>query len=411
MARMKLTAAAVDRIKPPATGRTEYWDLLLPGFVLRVTANGAKSWAVMYRVHGRRRRYTLGSYPNLSLAKARERAKAAFEAIAIGGDPGAAKADRRASRVDAFESVVANFIERYAKPNNRSWAVTAALFNRHVLPRWGDLDINTIRKRDVVELLDAVHDDRGPYAANRTLAAIRKLFNWAVERDIIDGSPCAGVKAPGKERQRDRVLADDEIMTLWAAWDQMMWPWGPFCKLLLVTAQRRDEVAHMRWPDFDLGDAKRWTLPRELTKNDRAHEVPLSPLAVDIIESCPRFDWSDYVFASRLADTDNDRPVSGFGGAKARTEVLTEAPIADWRLHDLRRTAATNMARLGVGVDIIGRVLNHASGHGVTGIYDRHSYLPEKERALAVWANRLESIIRPDAEERVVSISGARVGA
>ena len=106
-----------------------------------------------------------------------------------------------------------------------------------------------------------------------------------------------------------------------------------------------------------------------------------------------------------------DWPVSGFGGAKARTEVLIEAPIADWRLHDLRRTAATNMARLGVGVDIIGRVLNHASGHGVTGIYDRHSYLPEKERALAVWASRLDSIIRPDADERVVSISGARVGA
>ncbi len=224
-------------------------------------------------------------------------------------------------------------------------------------------------------------------------------------RDLIEASPCASVKAPGKERQRDRVLTDDEIKTLWRAWENIPWPWGPFCKLLLVTAQRRSEVAHMRWGDVDL-EAKLWTLPRELTKSDRAHEVPLSDLAVEIIEGVKRLDWSDYLFASRLADRDNDRPLSCFGEAKTRTEKMAEEAVADWRLHDLRRTAATNMARLGIGVAIIGRVLNHVSGRGVTGIYDRHSYLPEKCRALAAWGGRLEALLGRTDEARVVHISG-----
>ena len=132
--------------------------------------------------------------------------------------------------------------------------------------------------------------------------------------------------------------------------------------------------------------------------------MPLSPLAVDIIESCSRLDWSEYVFASRVADKDKDRPVSGFGKAKVRTEALIEEPLADWRLHDLRRTAATNMAKLGVGVDIIGRVLNHSSGRGVTGIYDRHSYLPEKRRALDGWGRRLEEIVGGEPAGKVVEL-------
>ncbi len=407
MARMKLTAAAVERVKPPASGRTEYWDALLPGFGLRVTANGAKSWCVMYRVGGRRRRYTLGTFPRLKLAKAREKAQTAFDDVDKGGDPAADKSDRRAQGVDTVEGVIALFIERYAKPKNRTWPETERVFKRQVVPLWGKRDIASIRKRDVIELLDAALDERGPYAANRLLAYVRKLFNWCLERDLIEGSPCAGVKAPGKERQRDRVLTDDEIKTLWAAWEKMPWPWGPYLKLLLVTAQRRDEVAHMRWGDVDL-EAKLWTLPRELTKSDRAHEVPLSDLAVEIVEGVKRLDWSGYVFASRLADRDNDRPVSGFTKPKTRTDKLVEEAVDDWRLHDLRRTAATNMARLGIGVGIIGRVLNYASGRGVTGIYDRHSYLPEKRRALVAWAGRLGALLGHTDEARVVRISGEK---
>ena len=154
MARMRLTAAAVQRIKAPASVRVEYWDAILPGFGLRVTENGVKSWFMMYRVDGRRRRYTLGTYPKVSLAKARERAQTAFDRIDEGGDPAGEKTDRRRARLDTVEGVVDLFIERYAKRKNRTWKQTEALFKSHVLPFWGKRDIATIRKRDVIELLD-----------------------------------------------------------------------------------------------------------------------------------------------------------------------------------------------------------------------------------------------------------------
>ena len=397
MARKKLTDAAVKRLKAPDIGRVEYWDAMLPGFGLRITDKGAKSWVVMYRMGGRLRRLTLGSYPAISLKDARREAGKAMRDVAQGNDPATMKAIARRQRADTFEEIAEEFIERYVKRNTRSWKATESILKRNVISAWGVRPIGEISRRDVIEALDKVMDRGEPYAANRLLAAVRKLFNWALERDIIETSPVANIKAPGREVQRERVLSEGEIKTLWEACERAGYPYGPLVKMLLLTAQRRDEVATMRWSDIE-PEAKLWTIPREHTKADRAHEVPLSPLALEILEALPRF-AGPYIFTT----TGGERPVSGFSKGKKSLEKLSG--MEDWRLHDLRRTAATNMAGLTVPVDTIGRVLNHAQ-RGVTAVYDRHSYLPEKCRALDVWASKLASIIRPRDDEKVVQLRG-----
>ena len=413
MTKTKLTAAAVEKIKPDPHKRREIADGLLAGFYLVVQPSGAKSWAVRYRHGGKTRKHTIGTYPAFGLGKARASAEEALRSVAQGIDPATERAAVKAEsrrKPDTVRAVVEEFIERYAKRKNRSWQETERVLEKEVLSHWGDRDLSSITRRDVLELLDGIMDRGAPYLANRVLAAVRKLFNWAVERGIVEATPAAKIKAPAKETERDRVLNDDEVRSLWSAWSEQDWPFGPLFKLLLVTAQRRDEVANMRWCDLDR-DNRVWILPRELTKSDRSHEVPLSPLALEIINSLP--EAGDFVFPSRAG---RDRPVSGFSKAKARTEQMvtkrTEKEdgtikASDWRLHDLRRTAGTNMARLGITVDVIGRVLNHSSGRGVTGIYDRHSYLPEKRRALDAWAAKLESIVSRDgANKNVVPIHG-----
>ena len=397
MARKKLTDAAVNRLKAPESGRMEYWDATLPGFGLRITDKGAKSWVVMYRVGGRLRRLTLGSYPAISLKDARREAGEAMREAAKGNDPATMKALAKHQRVDTFKEVAEEFIERHAKRNTRSWKATESILNRNVTPSWGSRPIGEITRRDVIEALDKVMDRGEPYAANRLLAAVRKLFNWALERDIIDTSPVANIKAPGKESQRDRVLNDVEIKALWGACEKAGYPYGPLVKMLLLTAQRRDEVATMRWSDISK-EAKLWTIPSAQTKADRVQEVPLSPLAIEILEALPRQSGS-YIFTT----TGGELPVSGFSKAKKGLEKLVD--FDEWRIHDVRRTGATNMARLGVPGSIIGRVLNHAQ-RGVTAIYDRHTYVPEKRHALETWANKLVSIIKPKDGDKVVPLRG-----
>ena len=354
---------------------------------------GTKSWVQLYRSGGRLRRLTIGRYPALSLSDARSIARDAIRLVAEGKDPALLKARQRATaqeRPDTIKHVAAEFIERHAKVKNRSWRETERIFARYVEPRWGKRDIKEITRRDVIELVDHVMDTSGPYMANRVLAAVRKLFNWTLDRDIVETSPAARVKAPAKELARERVLTDDEIKRVWTACDDQGWPFGPFCRLLMVTAQRRSEVASMRWEDIDLENSV-WTIPRDVTKSDRTHEVPLSPLALEIISGLPKF--GDLVFPSRV---DQTKPVNGFGKAKRRMDELSG--VTDWRFHDLRRTAGTNMARLGTPVSTISRVMNHKEG-GVTAIYNRYSYLDEKRQALELWSKKLEELLKKNVGE------------
>jgi integrase len=246
-----------------------------------------------------------------------------------------------------------------------------------------------------VALLDSVEDKHGFYMANRTLAAIRKLFNWAMdERGIIDATPIGRKMARGKEVARDRVLEDDELRAIWNASDNLGYPFGPMLKLLLLTGQRRSEVANMQWSELDLDEGV-WTIPGERSKNERPHAVPLSAAALEIINALPRFQ-GPFVFST----TDGKRPVSGFSTFKRRANSLSGA--MGWRLHDLRRTCRTGMAALGVPETVAERVLNHQQDKLVR-TYNRHEYLDEKRDALDRWACRVAEIVTPPPEN-VVSI-------
>ena len=398
---MKLTDLAVANVKPPASGRIEIWDAMLPGFGLRISEKGSKSWVVLYHVRGRatgKRRLTLGRYPIISLAKARERARHVFEAASEGIDSAEAQSPAR-EPAPSFEKVAEQFIRRYAKPKNRGWHRQEVDLAREFTPYWGKRPIDTITRRDVLDALDRISDRVSPLRANRQLALIRKLFNWCLERGLLETSPAANVKPPGREVSRDRVLSDGEIRSVWMCCDAVGHPFGAIFKLLLVTAQRREEVGRMRWADLDLGKGS-WTIPRERSKNDVANEVPLPPLALAIINDLPRFEGEALMFA---AANGSGHPASGYSKAKLRldrmivarraSEGLPEMP--EWWVHDLRRTAASGMARLGVAPHVIERVLNHISGSqaGVAGIYNRYGYLPEKRHALEAWAVHVLSIL------------------
>jgi integrase len=386
MPKMKLSELAVARMKAPNAGRVEVWDSVLPAFGLRVSATGRKVWIAAVRKPGSANpaRQSIGTYPELSLADARTAARALM------ADPAGVVAEQKRAKAATVGAVVAEFIGRYQKPRNRRWRDVERLLLRELAP-WSDWPIGDIAKRDVIALLD-VTADRAPVMANRLLAHIRKLFSWAVERSILDASPVAGVKAPARETSRDRVLTDAELVAVWRACDGLGWPFGPLVRLLIATGARRDEVARMAWPQVD-HDAALWTLPREQTKADRAHTVALSDLALDILEALPRLGDGLVFPASRQGSAN---PVSGFSVAKRRLDALSG--VSGWRFHDIRRTVATGLQRLGVRLEVTEAVLGHVSGSraGIVAVYQRHAYADEKAAALAAWGRHVESLIRPE---------------
>jgi integrase len=253
----------------------------------------------------------------------------------------------------------------------------------------------------VHELLDGIVD-RAPIVANKSFAALRRMCAWAVERGIVDSSPCAGIRAPAPERSRDRVLSDDELRAAWKASEVLGWPFGPMVQLLILTGQRRDEIAEMRWGEIDLA-AEIWILPRERSKNDQAHIVPLSETAVAILSSLTRITGKDgFVFTTNGATA-----VSGFSRAKRRLDALLPEGTPPWVIHDLRRTAASGMARLGINLPVIEKVLNHVSGSfgGIVGVYQRHGFEAEKRHALDSWARHVEALTSGEPANKVISMT------
>ncbi len=397
-----LTVLGIEKAQPGAT-RREIPDGLLPSLYLVVQPTGAKSWAVRYRIGGKPRKLTLGTYPGIDLACARDLARKALVAVAEGIDPGERKrASKRSTDAldrDLFENVAESFIERHAKPNTRpsTSRETERIIRRDVVPIWRGRPVQHITKRDVIDLLDRIVDRGSGIMANRTLAHVRRLFSWCVERDILKTSPAAGVRPPAEEGSRDRVLSDEEVRLVWHAAEAIGWPFGPMVKLLLLTGQRRDEVASMTWSEID-PDRRLWTLARERAKNNQAHEVPLSDAAIAVLCSLPRVAKSDHVFT-----TNGTTAVSGFSRAKDRIDaILAEqqgpdgSPTPRWVLHDLRRTAASGMARLGINLPVIEKVLNHSSGSfaGIVGVYQRHSFADEKRLALEAWGRFVAGLVK-----------------
>jgi integrase len=390
-----LNVRTVESAKP-ATERREIPDGLLPGLYLIVQPSGARSWAVRYRHHGQPCKHTLGPYPAIDLASARKLAGAGLRAVAEGRNPAQDKKQVRFTKADDIEAVTAQFIERYCNWSNRprTAAETDRLLQQHVLPRLRGRRVREITRRDILDVLDRVIDGGAPISANRTLAAVRKLFNWCVSRDIITVSPCAGVKPPTPERSRDRVLSDDELVRVWRAAEKIGGPFGALVQLLALTGQRRDEVAGMRWDELDL-EAGFWILPRGRVKTNQGHVVPLSAAAVAIIKSMPRIADSPFVLT-----TNGTVPSSGYSKGKRKLDALLPADMPPWRLHDLRRTVASGMARLGINLPVIEKVLNHRSGSfaGIVSVYQKHSFADEKHAALNAWGQHVEKLIASKAK-------------
>lgn len=420
----------------PGGARLELWDTTIPGLGLRVAPDsgqgeGTKTWFVRYRFAGAQRRLKLGTYPTLSLSKAHDAARGVFEGITAGIDPAGerTKAAAPEPEVLTFAKLADRFIDRHAKRHTRSWETTKRHLDKHVAPHWGKRPAAEITRKDVNKLLNDLVDAGTPILANRVLAAVRKLFNWAVGEDELPTSPCIGVKPKAKEQDRERVLSDSELAGVWRAADAIGLPFGPFVKLLMLSLQRRDEVAGMRWDELDL-QAKVWALPGKRAKNAKPHLVPLPALAVEILESVPKVELkpgepSPYVFTTTGAT-----PISGYSRAKNTLDRLVlegrqkaakergEDPeqvkgLEDWRFHDLRRTGSTGLARLRVPKEIRERVLNHVEGRqqkGVAEIYDRYQYLDEKRDALDLWATQVRNILTPPPANVVPLRGGAASG-
>lgn len=362
------------------------------GLTIRVHPSGARTFRIRYRQDGVLKRVALDA---ATLAEARRTWETKRDDVKRGEDPAelvrTKKAAKQLGRQEArgaptFAALAADYITLYAKRQKRSWRADELMLQTAVLPVWGNINAKQIKRRDVIDLLDRIAENT-PVRANRVLAVIRKLCNWAVERDVLEVSPCVGVKPPGAETSRERVLSDAELRTFWnglkdAGLDEQD---QAALKLQLLTATRIGEVVGASWSEFDTSKGT-WLIPGKRSKNKRESLVPLSTLALKVLRALP--DDDAFVFPR----------VSGTG--HTRIDVITHnlkhalpaLEIERFTSHDLRRTAATKLAELGTPRVVIDAILNHVD-RSVGAIYDRHNYANEKRAALQAWADKLEYIV------------------
>jgi integrase len=383
------------------------------GFGVRVTANGAKAFVLNYRLRGREYRYTIGQYPDWSPLRAVSEARKLRQRIDRGENPLEDRAPPpEPAKVKTVADVIDDFLRRYVRSPDgplRSVKEYERALLKQVAPAIGGVPISEVRRSQIAEMLDTIEDKHGPVQADRTLAYLRKCFNWYATRDdrflppIVPGM----ARTKAKERARSRVLSDDELCLIWPLLDYEG-TWGAFVRMLLLTGQRRGEVGAMRRSEIDEDGV--WVIPPEKYKTKREHAVPLSKAARDIVYS--QQNGFDHVFATRrdTAFSAWAKPKAKFGKAiaialtrSAGKKRSKQEPIPNWTLHDLRRTAKTLMVRGGVRPDISERVLGHVIA-GVEGVYDRHPYLAEKRDALEKLAAMIEQILTTTREENVVSL-------
>lgn len=407
MPKMKMTELAIRNLK--STDRqVEYFDQnFSPGVSgslgLRVSRGGRKSWFIAYRLRDDARqvkqKYTFDGYPDVSLKGARKQAGVLLAQIHSGANPKAEQQARRQALT--FRELCDLYLEKHAYKKKAASSAKGdrQAIDRDLVPVWGKMKAGDIKKRDVISLIDDI-GNRAPVMANRTLALVSKIFNFAIDRDILDRNPAVRVKRVVVERPRERVLTEDEIRILWEIFDglgtngrRVLSPlMSAMMKVRLFTAQRHAEVSRMRWQDIH---DDMWEIPAEFTKNNNSHRVPLTKPVLDILSSLPQA--SEWVFPSPRNSATYISNVH-----KALNRLRKESGIDDFTLHDFRRTAASFMARSSVPRFEIARVLNHADS-SVTGIYDRYGYDREKRRALEKWADRLQRITA-DEKAKIVNL-------
>lgn len=382
-----------------AASAGRHYDDKLPGFGLYVGATGMRSYFFEYRPgRGRavsKRRISIGKHgAPWTPQTARDRALELLAAVKDGRDPlvereAAAKGPDRSRQL---ATVAAEWLSR-DQADNRSRGEVERVMRREVLPFLGDRPIEEIRKRDIIDVVDRIADRGAKIMANRTLAHVKRLFSWAVARDIIESDPAAHVEKPGRETKRERVLDDAELVTVWRAAAQFSYPFGPAVQILVLTAARREEILRLCWSEVNLERAE-VRLPAERTKVKEGRSIPLSPMAREIIAGLPQIDGSGFVFT-----LNGRRPFANVGHAKARLDraiaKMTGSRLADWRLHDFRRTAATGLQRLGFRLEVIETALGHVSGSraGIVGVYQRHRFDAEVRAALNAWSEHVTGLM------------------
>ena len=385
-----LTPIGIEKLKPQER-RIELPDPAVGGLYLVIQPSGVKSFALRYRHLGKTRKLTLGRYPKISLGEARNAAREAIIHIERGNDP-----QKLNGAPETFEAAFTEFLNRHVSQNKSRYEVERQ-FKHDLRPAFGKSFIKDISKRDVIHLIDAVADRGAKIMANRLLATLKKFFSWAVSRDLINENPCLYLKLPSKETPRERILSHDEIKLFWQATahlssaSDLSNAYERYFKFLLLCGQRRTEVAQMRWRELD-GDT--WNIPAARSKNARSHTVPLTNQMKEIIGSNQQN--GEFVFS-----INGSHPVNNISRAVARLkqymlEQAGNANIDSWKPHDLRRTVASEMARLGIYQEVIEKIQNRSDGKlsGIAGVYNRYNYAREKLQAMERWHDELMKIIK-----------------
>ena len=399
MPRIRLTKSAIDSLPPTPESDVVYWDAGCPGFGIKITPKGRKVFIVLYRTGGadsKLRKYTIGPHGRVTLHQARVAAQRVFAAKLEGRDPAAEKrAAKRRVVADRAEDLLEMYIAQRLS-QNRSGGKVARLLRREVGSAWVGRSVHEISKRDVIELVSAVEQRGAPVAANQTLKSIKTFLRWCVGRAVLDLSPAENVPLPSKEIARDRILNDHELTRVILAARQTGGPYGGIVELLALTGQRREEVARLQWQELDLAQPI-WMLPKSRTKNAKAHVVHLSEQSMAVLKRQNQAGL--YVF-SRLGT----KPFQEFSRAKCLLDQLSG--VTAWRLHDLRRTCVSGMARLGIAPHVADKVLNHQAGtiSGVAAVYQRHDFLTERLEALDLWGAHVGRLLSGMPHERRIAL-------
>lgn len=414
MPKLKLNALTVARLALPPTGQVDYFDVTLPAFGVRLSHAGARTYFVMTRINGKLARLTIGRAKvhdygiGLTLAEARKKAGELMEQASSGNDPRQIKAAEKQVKTEkdtnTFKTVGERFVRQHVVPRlslSTHREYRRVLFGKDTAA-WADRPVTSITRADVRAVLDTMVERGSPGGANNMLAYLSKFFNWCAEKDLLETPPTDRIKKPGPKNVGERTLNETEIAEVWHAFEAEGGMFGDLFKLLLLTGQRRGEVAGMRLSEFSGidGDKPTWDIPSSRTKNGRPHLVPLAHQVEAIVKQRPLL-GDDGLLFTKTGTT----PVSGFGKPKERVDATIakarkEAganPMPAWNLHDLRRTMVTMMnERLSVPPHVVEACVNHISGGakaGVAGVYNKALYLRERREAMNAWAAFVQALV------------------
>jgi integrase len=393
--KIAMTDAAVQRLKPPPAGQVDVTDKGYPGLTLRISHGGRRTWCFFCRHGGRLRRIKLGLYPDLGLKEAREAWRQARGELQAGRDP----ARVRKPDGDSFIAGAEQWL-KIDQAGKRTAPEAERIIRKYCAPLHA-IRIESITRRDLRELIRGIATEGKVTMARRVHGRLQRLFNWALSEDLIEANPMEGLRKPGAEVRRERVLSDEEIAAVWRACDKLGWPFGPAIQLLILTGARRTEIGALRWSELDDDQVK---LSGARTKTSTPHIISLSRGAREIIDSLPRIAESDFVFT-----TSGRTPISGWSNAKRQLEAIAQLG-EHWIIHDLRRTVATGLQKLGTPLQVTEAVLGHVSGSraGVVGIYQRHDYANEKRAALEAWGAHVTDLVEGREPGKVLPLRGAR---